>query len=73
MKNILFAWNLFVIVIALSAVIGWGLNVYKLTQLDFEKPYRAEAIRGVGLFPLLGPIIGYIDIEDGEKSDEQQG
>ena len=45
-----------------AGVFGWGMNVYKLTQLDFASPYKAEVIRGVGLFPIFGAIIGYTTI-----------
>jgi hypothetical protein len=53
------------------AVCGWCLNVYKLTQCDFEAPYKAEVIRGIGVpFGPVGIFAGYLDIEDGENHDE---
>ena len=54
-------------VIALVRVVvwgGWAVNIYKLTQLDFESPYKAEAIRAVGLIPPVGAVIAWFDIED---------
>jgi hypothetical protein len=54
-----------------AAVCGWCLNVYKLTQCDFEAPYKAEVIRGIGVpFGPVGIFAGYLDIEDGESHDE---
>jgi hypothetical protein len=54
-----------------AAVCGWCLNVYKLTQCDFEAPYKAEVIRGIGVpFGPVGIFAGYLDIEDGENHDE---
>ena len=43
-----------------AGAFGWGMNVYKMTQLDFASPYKAEVIRGVGLIPVVGAIIGYM-------------
>lgn len=50
-----------------AGAFGWGMNVHKLTQLDFASPYKAEVIRGVGLFPIFGAVIGYTTI--GEEND----
>lgn len=54
---------LYVMVIA-AGVVGWGMNLYKLTKLDFKSPYKAEIIRGIGLFPIVGAVTGYINIQD---------
>ena len=43
---------------------SWCANIYKLTQLDFETPYKAEAIRTFGLVPPVGAIVAWFDIED---------
>lgn len=37
------------------------MNIYKLTQCDFEAPYKAEVIRVVGIIPPVGAIFGYMD------------
>jgi hypothetical protein len=52
----------------LAVVIGWVMNIYKLTKCDFDVPLKSEVIRcvGVPLFP-LGAIIGYMDIKDGKS------
>ena len=49
---------------------SWFVNIYKFTQLDFEAPYKAEIIRGVGIpFPPLGVVVGYMDIVDTKTSN----
>lgn len=57
------AWMPFVI--WLLIIVGWFMNIYKLTKCDFDTPLKAEATRIVGaiVFP-LGGVIGYLDIED---------
>jgi hypothetical protein len=47
--------------------IGWSMNLYKLTQADFEAPYKTEIIRVAGLFPLIGMVTGHMTI--GEEND----
>lgn len=46
---------------------GMGLNLYKLTQLDFEAPYKAEVIRVVAIFPPIGIFVGWMDT--GEENE----
>lgn len=50
--------------IMIFGVIGWGMNVYKLIHLDFKTPYKAEIMRGIGLFPVVGAITGWMEISD---------
>jgi len=53
------------IIIWFVAVIGWGMNVYKLTTADFEPSYKNEIIRSIGVVVApVGAITGYINIED---------
>jgi len=56
------------LIIYLTAAVGWCLNLYKLTQLDFASPYKAEVIRIVGITP-LGAVIGWIKLDEEEKHD----
>jgi len=63
--------ELMIIIIIFGGIIfgciGWGLNIYKLVELDFEEPYKAEVIRGIGVAAApIGCFIGYMDI--GEES-----
>lgn len=56
--------NFFVIVIAIitiAAGIGWVKNLIKLTECDFESPYKAEVIHTLGLVPIIGAFTGYMD------------
>lgn len=45
-------------------VIGWGKSIVKLTRTDFNAPYKAEIIYGIGVFTGAGAVIGYININD---------
>lgn len=50
-----------VIVFCVSAYIT---NIVKLVHCDFQAPYKAEVVRVVGLFPVVGFIVGFMDIDD---------
>lgn len=52
----------------IAVFIGWVMNIYKLTQCDFDTPLKAEVIRAVGIpvFP-IGVVVGYMDIDDGKS------
>ena len=52
-----------IIIIIIFLGIGWGRNLIKFVRLDFQPPYKAEVIRGIGLTS-YGVIIGWIDIKD---------
>ena len=41
---------------------GWVKNLIKLTECDFESPYKAEVIHTVGLVPPIGMITGWLDV-----------
>lgn len=46
-------------------IIGWGMNIYKLTKCDFKPSVKAEFIRALGIVvPPVGAIAGYLTIED---------
>ena len=38
------------------------MNIIKLSEADFEAPYKTEVIRTVGILPPVGAIVGYFDI-----------
>lgn len=51
------------IVVTLFA--GWIVNIVKFAQLDFQKPVKAEIIRGIGIVAQpVGGIIGFVKIKD---------
>jgi len=50
--------------IALIGVMGTGYvkNVIKLSDCDFEAPYKSEVIHGIGLFPPIGAVTGWLNV-----------
>jgi len=50
--------------VVVVAFTGWVKNLIKLSELDFESPYKAEVIRAVGIIPPVGAVVGYFEIED---------
>lgn len=63
--------ELIITIVFLFSVFGYGLNIYKFSQCDFEfsKSNKAEIVRTIGVFTPLGSIIGFMDFsnEDGDK------
>jgi len=57
----------FLIQFIIIAVIGsgWIMNIVKLVKCDFEPSYKAEVIHILGVFPPVGMITGWLNIEDG--------
>jgi len=49
------------IVLAL-AFTGWVKNIIKLSDCDFEAPYKAEVIHVLGILPPVGMITGWLDM-----------
>lgn len=49
--------------IILLGIIGWVRCVVKLVKQDFDTPYKAELIYGIGTFTGAGAIIGWINIK----------
>ena len=52
----------FYIILLLLIGVGWIKNVIKLSECDFEAPYKAEIIHAVGIFPPVGAITGWLDL-----------
>ncbi len=50
------------IIILMVVTIGWTKNLIKLSECDFEAPYKCEVIHGIGLIPPVGMITGWIDV-----------
>ena len=50
--------GVFVIIVG----VGWVKNLIKLTECDFEAPYKAEVIHAVGIIPPVGMITGWLDV-----------
>lgn len=59
-----------IIALILAPTVGYGMNIWAVFHLDFASPYKAEAIRTVGVFvPPVGAIAGYVTFEE-EKDAE---
>lgn len=41
--------------------VGWVKNIIRLTNCDFKAPYKAEILHGVGIFPPIGAVMGWMD------------
>ena len=56
--------KIYMIAIFIIIVIGtgWVKNLIKLTECDFEAPYKAEVIHAVGIIPPVGMITGWLDL-----------
>jgi hypothetical protein len=50
------------VAIVLAVGSGWVMNLIKLTDCDFEAPYKAEIIHGAGLVPPIGMITGWLNV-----------
>ena len=46
-----------------AIVVAWGVNLYKLTQCDFEAPYKGEVIHAVGLIGPTALITVWFDVK----------
>ncbi len=53
---------LLVIAVLALPVVGWVKNIIKLSECDFEAPYRAEVIHAIGIIPPVGMITGWLDL-----------
>lgn len=42
----------------------WIVNFVKLTDCDFEAPYRCEAIHGAGLIPAVSFVTVWFDTDE---------
>jgi hypothetical protein len=59
MKGIFIIW----FIIAIAAGTGWIKNIVKFTKCDFEAPYKAEVLHGVGIIPPVGAVMGWLSFE----------
>lgn len=61
MRNIVVAYLLVLLILA----VGWVLNLVAFFRCDFNAPYKAEIVRGIGIVAApVGGVAGYIDIDD---------
>jgi hypothetical protein len=65
MKTFLRYISILVIVsISILGLLGWCMSVIKLVRSDFDAPYKAEILYGIGTFTGAGAVIGWFNIED---------
>ena len=50
------------ILIVAVAGTGWVKNIIKLSECDFEAPYKAEVIHTVGIVPPIGMVTGWLEV-----------
>ena len=55
------------LILFILGIYGYGANLFKLVNCDFESPYKCEAIHGMGLFPIFGVFTGYMDFSENEN------
>ena len=60
-RNINKSIVVFFLVVILIAI-GWVKNLIKLTDCDFESPYKCEVIHLVGLVPPIGAVTGWLNM-----------
>ena len=46
----------------LVCCVGYVFNIVKLSECDFEKPYKAEVIHSIGIIPIIGVVTGWLDL-----------
>ena len=51
-----------IVVIIIVGLTGWVKNIIKLSNCDFEAPYKAEVIHAIGIIPPVGAITGWLDL-----------
>lgn len=57
----------FTIIVLFCLVVGYGWisNIVRFVRLDFQSPYKAEVLRGVGIVVApMGVVEGFIKIKD---------
>lgn len=51
-----------ILAILVFVAFSWAMNIIKLSRCDFEAPYRAEVIHGIGIIPIVGMVTGWLDL-----------
>ena len=46
-------------IIALVIITAWVTNLVKLTDCDFQAPYKCEVIHGVGIIPPVAVVTAW--------------
>ena len=48
--------------ILIIMIVGWSKNIVKLSECDFEAPYKCEVIHGIGVIPFIGAGTGWLNV-----------
>ena len=57
-------WEYVVLLIIIIGSIGWANCLLRFVRSDFQAPYKAEVVYGIGTMSGAGAIIGWIKIKD---------
>lgn len=49
-----------------SLITAWGFNLVKLTDCDFDAPYKCEIIHGVGIVPVVALFTVWFEDDSNE-------
>jgi hypothetical protein len=49
--------------IVLGSLASWGVNLYRFCNCDFEAPYKAEILYGIGIFSPTCVVTAWMDLE----------
>ena len=52
------------IVILIIIGVGWVKNLIKLSDCDFEAPYKCEVVHAVGIIPPVGMVTGWLNFDE---------
>lgn len=61
MRTIVNFMGLLVVAFWLFVAVSWCVNLYKLTQCDFEPSYKAEILHVAGLIPVVSLVTAWAD------------
>ncbi len=62
MMALMMRMKLVAAVVMVVVAIGWVKNLIKLTECDWDAPYKCEVVHVLGLMPPLGAITGWLDV-----------
>lgn len=51
---------LFIIAVIAAIVASWAVNIWKLTNCDFQAPYRCETVHALGIIPVISPVVVWV-------------
>ena len=59
--------HLFMIAVMCAVGISWLVNLFKLTECDFNAPYRCETVHGIGIFPPAALVTVWLETDKDTK------